>query len=118
MRFGCIWFPKLCFWYLQRFWRRSRWHYRQLLILTAAIGARALAKRNVLPTRLSAVDEAASIDVLCTDKTGTLTRNELNVTTVTPMAGYDAAHVRGLAALASSERGGKTQWMAPFGRRR
>lgn len=73
--------------------------------LAAAIGARALAKRNVLPTRLSAVDEAASIDVLCADKTGTLTRNELNVTTVTPMAGYDAAHVLGLAALASSEGG-------------
>ena len=42
--------------------------------LAAAVGARALAKRGVLPTRLSAVDEAASIDVLCSDKTGTLTR--------------------------------------------
>jgi H+-transporting ATPase len=33
--------------------------------LAAALGARALAKLDVLPTRLSAVDEAASIDVLC-----------------------------------------------------
>ena len=50
--------------------------------LAAALGARALAKLDVLPTRLSAVDEAASIDVLCADKTGTLTLNELMVTAV------------------------------------
>ena len=50
--------------------------------LAAALGAKALAKLGVLPTRLSAVDEAASIDVLCADKTGTLTRNELEVTAV------------------------------------
>jgi H+-transporting ATPase len=40
--------------------------------LASALGARALARQGVLPTRLSAVDEAASIDVLCADKTGTL----------------------------------------------
>ena len=73
--------------------------------LAAAIGARALAKLGVLPTRLTAVDEAASIDVLCSDKTGTLTRNELSVTIVRPMPGFDEAHVLGLAALASSEGG-------------
>jgi H+-transporting ATPase len=73
--------------------------------LAAAIGARALAKQGVLPTRLSAVDEAASIDVLCSDKTGTLTRNELTVTSVRPLPGFDEAHVLGMAALASSEGG-------------
>jgi H+-transporting ATPase len=73
--------------------------------LAAAIGARALAKLDVLPTRLSAVDEAASIDVLCADKTGTLTRNELKVTAVHPMSGFDEAHVLGWAALASSDGG-------------
>ena len=73
--------------------------------LAAAVGARALAKLGVLPTRLSAVDEAASIDVLCSDKTGTLTRNELSVTSVRVMPGYDEAQVLGLAALASSEGG-------------
>src|SRR5579863_4468517 len=41
--------------------------------LASALGARALAKLGVLPTRLSAVDEAASMNVLCADKTGTLT---------------------------------------------
>jgi len=73
--------------------------------LAAAIGARSLAKLGVLPTRLSAVDEAASIDVLCADKTGTLTRNELTMTSVRPMPGFDEAHILGMAALASSEGG-------------
>jgi len=73
--------------------------------LAGALGARALAKQGVLPTRLSAVDEAASMDVLCADKTGTLTRNTLTVTTVRPMPGFDAPRVLGLAALASSDGG-------------
>jgi H+-transporting ATPase len=73
--------------------------------LATALGARALAALGVLPTRLSAVDEAATINVLCSDKTGTLTRNELSVTTVRPMPGFDEAHILGMAALASSEGG-------------
>ena len=73
--------------------------------LASALGARSLAARGVLPTRLSAVDEAASMDVLCSDKTGTLTRNELSVTSVLPMPGCDEAHVLGMAALASSDGG-------------
>jgi len=73
--------------------------------LAAALGARALAKVGVLPTRLSAVDEAASIDVLCSDKTGTLTLNALSVTSVRPLSGFDEAHVLGMASLASSEGG-------------
>ncbi len=73
--------------------------------LSAAIGARALAKIGVLPTRLSAVDEAASIDVLCVDKTGTLTENKLKVTAIHALAGIDEAHVLGIAALASSDGG-------------
>jgi H+-transporting ATPase len=73
--------------------------------LATALGARALAKVGVLPTRLSAVDEAATIDVLCSDKTGTLTRNELTVTSVRALPGFDEAHVLGMAALASSDGG-------------
>jgi H+-transporting ATPase len=73
--------------------------------LASALGARALARQGVLPTRLSAVDEAASIDVLCADKTGTLTRNQLSVTKVQPMPGFDEAHVLTMAALASSDGG-------------
>ena len=73
--------------------------------LAASLGARSLAKRGVLPTRLSAVDEAGTTDVLCADKTGTLTQNALTVTSIDPMPGFDEAHVLALAALASSEGG-------------
>ncbi len=73
--------------------------------LAAAIGAKALAKLGVLPTRLSAVDEAGTMDVLCVDKTGTLTKNALTVASVHAMQGLDTAHVLTLAALASSDGG-------------
>ena len=64
-----------------------------MFTLAAAVGARALARQGVLPTSLSAVDEAACIDVLCADKTGTLTRNELAVMRVQAMPGFDEAQV-------------------------
>jgi H+-transporting ATPase len=73
--------------------------------LAAALGAKALTRLGVLPTRLSAVDEAATLDVLCSDKTGTLTRNELAVTAVRPEPGFDEARVLAMAALASSDGG-------------
>lgn len=73
--------------------------------LSSAIGARALAKLGVLPTRLSAVDEAGTIDVLCVDKTGTLTANQLSVTSVFLMNGFREEQVLGIAALASSVGG-------------
>jgi H+-transporting ATPase len=73
--------------------------------LAAALGARVLAKQGVLPTRLTAVDEAGTADVLCADKTGTLTENLLTVMSVQAMPGFDDAHVLALAALASSDGG-------------
>jgi H+-transporting ATPase len=76
-----------------------------MFTLAAAIGARSLASRGVLPTRLSAVDEAAGMDVFCSDKTGTLTRNELAVMSVRAFAPFDEVHVLALAALASSVGG-------------
>ena len=76
-----------------------------MFTLAAAVGARALGQEGVLPTSLAAVDEAAGIDVLCADKTGTLTRNELAVVAVAAMTGFDEARVLMLAALASSDGG-------------
>ena len=73
--------------------------------LAAAIGADSLAKDGVLPTRLSAVDEAATMDVLCADKTGTLTQNSLTVFAVIPGDGFDKDSIISLAALASSDGG-------------
>jgi H+-transporting ATPase len=73
--------------------------------LAAAIGAQTLARLGVLPTRLSAVDEAATLDLLCSDKTGTLTLNALTVTAVRPEAGFDEPQLLAMAALASSDGG-------------
>ena len=74
--------------------------------LAAALGARTLATKGVLLTRLSALHEAATIDVLCSDKTGTLTLNELTVAAVQPVkSGYDETDIIGFAALASSTAG-------------
>lgn len=73
--------------------------------LAAANSAQKLAKTGVLPTRLSAVDEAATMNVLCVDKTGTLTQNELAIAKVVPFDGYDESSVLGLARLASSDGG-------------
>src|SRR6185437_8604048 len=73
--------------------------------LASALAAQDLARRGVLLTRLSAVDEAATVNVLCSDKTGTLTRNALTVTVVQPLPGFDEARVLALAALASSDGG-------------
>lgn len=73
--------------------------------LAAALAAHALAARGVLATRLSALDEAGTMDVLCSDKTGTLTRNALQVARVVPTGGLDAAQLLTLAALASSDGG-------------
>ena len=71
--------------------------------LSAAIGAQALARKGVLLTRLSAAHEAAAMDLLCADKTGTLTRNTLEVVEVVAAAGFDRERVLALAGLASSE---------------
>ena len=76
-----------------------------MFTLAATVGARAVARRGVLPTRLSALDEAAGMDVLCADKTGTLTRNELAVTACRALPGFDEAQILAMAALASSDGG-------------
>ena len=74
--------------------------------LAAALGARTLALHGVLLTRLSALHEAAMIDVLCADKTGTLTANELAVTEIRPIQpGLSEADVLAFAAAASSTEG-------------
>ncbi len=73
--------------------------------LASAIAARALAQRGVLLTRLAAVDEAATMDVLCSDKTGTLTQNALAVTAIQALPGFDETALLQLAVLASAESG-------------
>ena len=72
-----------------------------MFTLSMAVGSRELAKRGVLVTRLSAAEDAATMDVLCVDKTGTITMNQLAVTGVFPSGHATEADVMFAGALAS-----------------
>ncbi len=71
--------------------------------MNMALGSVVLAKQGVLVTRLSASEDAATMDVLCADKTGTITTNELVVEEVLPFDGFNRNDVLTYAALASKE---------------
>jgi plasma-membrane proton-efflux P-type ATPase len=72
-----------------------------MFTVSMAYGSKQLSKRGVLITRLSAVEDAATMDVLCVDKTGTITLNQLAVTGVEPWQSASVAEVLSAAALAS-----------------
>jgi plasma-membrane proton-efflux P-type ATPase len=74
-----------------------------MFTVSMAVGSKELAKRGVLVTRLSAVEDAATMDVLCVDKTGTITMNQLTVTGVSPHEHATEADVLFAGALASQE---------------
>lgn len=69
--------------------------------LATALGAAELARSGVLLTRLSAIEEAAGMDVLCTDKTGTLTENRLTLKAMDSFADVSDDELLRFAALAS-----------------
>jgi cation-transporting ATPase E len=74
-----------------------------LISLTAAVSAFKMAQRGVLAQQLNAIESLASVDVVCTDKTGTLTEATLRVVELVPAAGEDeAALARELAVYAAS----------------
>ena len=64
-----------------------------VLTITLAIGVQAMARRNAIVRRLPAIETLGSVSVICTDKTGTLTRNEMMVASVA--AGRDVFSVDG-----------------------
>ena len=71
--------------------------------LATALGSMELAARGVLVTRLAAVEEAAQMDVLCTDKTGTLTQNQPTLMALWPFPPATEDELLRAAALASDE---------------
>jgi H+-transporting ATPase len=74
-----------------------------VLSVTMAVGAERMARRRAVVSRLAAIEELAGIDVLCTDKTGTLTLNQLTLGDPLPAAGGSVDELLHAAALASRE---------------
>jgi len=74
-----------------------------MFTFSLALGSMQLAKKGVLVTRLSALDDAASMDVLCVDKTGTITMNRLALAGVIPLNGFSEQEVILYGAMASQE---------------
>lgn len=71
--------------------------------LATALGSLELSRRGVVVTRLSAIEEAAGMDVLCSDKTGTITQNQLAVADCRVYAPYTEDELWQWAALASDD---------------
>ena len=72
-----------------------------VLSVTMAVGAVNLARRQAIVSRLTAIEELAGVGVFCTDKTGTLTRNEMQVAEPVVFKGHDERELFLVAALAS-----------------
>jgi plasma-membrane proton-efflux P-type ATPase len=73
-----------------------------MFTVSMAVGSMQLGRRGVLITHLSAIEDAANMDVLCADKTGTLTMNQLSLTSAVPEAGVEESDVLRAGALASN----------------
>jgi len=73
---------------------------------TMAVGAHALAMRKAIVTRLSSIEELAGMDILCSDKTGTLTKNELTVQKPRVIGKCSVNDIFETAALAAKREGG------------
>jgi H+-transporting ATPase len=74
-----------------------------VLSVTMAVGASLLAKKKAIVSRLVAIEEMAGMDILCSDKTGTITKNELTLADVRAFEGFTSDDVLLFALLASRE---------------
>ncbi|MFW9948196.1 MAG: plasma-membrane proton-efflux P-type ATPase [Candidatus Odinarchaeota archaeon] len=74
-----------------------------VMMVSMAVGAINLAKKKAIVSRLLSIEEAASMDVLCSDKTGTLTKNQISIAKVIPLGNYSEKEVILYGGLASKE---------------
>lgn len=74
-----------------------------VLSVTMAVGASALAKKKAIVSKLVAIEEMAGMDILCSDKTGTITQNKLTLADVVTNKGFESGEVLLYASLSSRE---------------
>ena len=74
-----------------------------MFTVSTAIGSMELVRKGVLVTRLSASEDAATMDILCADKTGTITMNKLSITDAIPLNKFTEEDVIFYGTLASQE---------------
>ncbi len=74
-----------------------------MFTVSMALGSQELLKKNILVVRLNAIEDAAGLTVLCIDKTGTLTLNQLAIADSVPLHGYNTRDVILCGALASED---------------
>ena len=74
-----------------------------VLSVTMAVGATLLAKKQALVSKLVAIEEAAGVDILCADKTGTLTKNDLSVAELVTFDKFTDSDLLMFGTLASRE---------------
>ena len=86
-----------------------------VLSVTMAVGARLLAKKKAIVSKLVAIEELAGVDVLCSDKTGTLTQNNLTLGDPFTITGVSANQVIVAGALASRAEDNDTIDLAVLG---
>lgn len=86
-----------------------------VLSVTMAVGARILARYEAIVSRLAAIEELAGMDILCSDKTGTLTQNKLTLGDPFAVAGTTPQEVVLAGALASRAENRDTIDLAVIG---
>ncbi|NHJ19886.1 MAG: plasma-membrane proton-efflux P-type ATPase [Candidatus Lokiarchaeota archaeon] len=74
-----------------------------VMMVSMAVGATKLAKKKAIVSKLLSIEEAASVDVLCSDKTGTLTKNQISIAKIIPFGNYSEKDVILYGSLASKE---------------
>jgi H+-transporting ATPase len=87
-----------------------------VMTVTLAVGAVALAKKEAIVSRLTAIEEMAGMDILCADKTGTITQNSISIGEIRTLPGVSEQDVIIAAALASKRESNDPIDMAIFSR--